>query len=79
MESEVLAQQAAANTKEQFSSSPDFRREMENAAITGMENHQEMVRQMLSDDQIKARIMEMLADLVWTGFQSKDAQNRKQA
>lgn len=71
MESGVLEQQAAANTREQFASSPDFKDAMINAALEGSENHQDMVRQLLEKKEIQSRLIDMLADLVYAGFAAK--------
>ncbi len=68
MESEVLAKQAAANTKEQFATSPDLKRAMKEAAVAGVDNHQEMVNQVLNDERKTDKLLEMLAELVYLRF-----------
>ena len=53
LESEVLAQQANNNTKEQFSNSPDLAQELLGAIMDALEAHNTMSRQAL--DSIKVR------------------------
>ncbi|MEO8655906.1 MAG: hypothetical protein ABI409_17400 [Ramlibacter sp.] len=53
LESEVLAQQANNNTKEQFSNSPDLAQELLGAIMDALEAHSTMSRQAL--DSIKVR------------------------
>ena len=60
LESETLRQQAAANSKQQFSSSPDLGRELTNAIMDAMSAHQEMSRQALGSEGIRARILATL-------------------
>ncbi len=68
LESSVLAQQAAANTKEQFAASPDFKREMIHAAIEGMENHQAMGKQLLQDEGTQRAFAKIIAGFLYEQF-----------
>jgi type I restriction enzyme R subunit len=49
LESETLRQQAANNTKEQFASSPDLIRELQNAIMDALDAHTLMSTQALKD------------------------------
>ena len=60
MESEMLKAQAAANTKEQFSSSPSLRDELTNAIMDAMAAHQSMSTQALGSETVQAGILSAL-------------------
>lgn len=60
LESEVLAKQAASNTKEQFASSPDFPREFMNAVFNSMDAQQELSTQALNSQQVQVGLMQIL-------------------
>lgn len=64
LESDLLRSQAAANTKEQFSNSPNLGDELMNAIMEAMAAHQVMSRQALNSENIRAR---MLATLLGPG------------
>lgn len=74
LESEVLSQQAVANTKEQFSSSPDLVREMINAIIDAEAAHSTMSRQALDSEKIRKRLLEILLGPgnLWEELRKKD-------
>ena len=60
MESQVLRDQAAANTKEQFMNSPSLGDELLNAIMDAMAANQTMSRQALNSEAIRARILSTL-------------------
>ncbi|MEZ6093114.1 MAG: hypothetical protein R3C03_02585 [Pirellulaceae bacterium] len=62
LESEVLIKQAASNTKEQFSNSPDLSKELTNAIISALDAHTEMSTQALNSDATKAQLLRILLD-----------------
>ena len=64
LESDLLRSQAAANTKEQFSNSPNLGDELMNAIMEAMAAHQAMSKQALNSENIRAR---MLATLLGPG------------
>jgi len=68
MENEILSQQAEANTKEQFASSPDFKDAMNNAVIGGLENYNEMAKQVLNNERIREELADILKEMVYRGF-----------
>jgi type I restriction enzyme R subunit len=68
LENPVLAQQAAANQKDQFGASPDFESAMMNAVVAAYENHMAMSEQVLKRDNVKAGLKEILKDLVYEAF-----------
>ena len=57
---DVLAEQAANNSKEQFAASPDLDKSLDSAIIDAMDAHQEMSRQALNSSEVKRRIKEIL-------------------
>lgn len=71
MESEVLAQQAAANQKAQFGDSPDFMNAFEDAVIAAYENHRSMSEQVMGKGHVKKAMAALLLDLVYQGFEDK--------
>ena len=60
LESETLAKQAANNTKEQFSNSPDLKTELVNAIINALDAHNEMSSQALGSKEIQDGLKEIL-------------------
>jgi type I restriction enzyme R subunit len=68
LENPVLAQQAAANKKDQFSASPDFHEAMMTAVVNAYDNHMSMSEQVLKKDNVKAGLKEILKDLVYEAF-----------
>ena len=60
LESEVLKQQAAINTKEQFANSPDLKKELMNAIIGALEAHTAMSTQALDSEAVRSGIKDVL-------------------
>jgi type I restriction enzyme R subunit len=60
LESAVLAQQAANNTKEQFANSPDLRDEIMNAIIDAFAAHTAMSKQALDSERVRAGLKDVL-------------------
>jgi len=54
LESETLVQQAANNTKEQFSNSPDLSNAIVNAIMDALDAHSTMSRQALDSERVRA-------------------------
>jgi Type I restriction modification DNA specificity domain len=68
LENPVLAQQAAANQRDQFSASPDFHEAMMTAVVNAYDNHMSTSEQVLKKDNVKAGLKEILKDLVYEAF-----------
>lgn len=60
LQSDTLAQQAANNTKEQFSNSPDLARAIVDAVIDAMDAHQVMSQQALGSKKVQEGLREVL-------------------
>lgn len=60
LESKTLMQQAANNTKEQFSNSPDLSTELMNAIIDAFAAHSAMSRQALDSERVRDGLREIL-------------------
>ncbi len=60
MESGVLAQQAANNTKEQFANSPDLSRELMNAIMDAFAAHGTMSKQALDSERVRSGLKDIL-------------------
>jgi type I restriction enzyme R subunit len=60
LESEVLRKQAANNTKEQFSNSPDLNNELMNAIMSALEAHTTMSTQALESEKVRNGLREIL-------------------
>ncbi|ABB57095.1 type I restriction endonuclease subunit R [Synechococcus elongatus] len=60
LESPTLRQQAIANSKEQFASSPDFAQELLEAIISALDAHQSMSSQALNSKQVQDGIKNIL-------------------
>jgi type I restriction enzyme R subunit len=72
MENESLAQQAASNSKDQFSQG-DIKDAVVDAVIEHMEVHSSMANQVLNNQQTMEGFMRLMVDLVYEGF----AKNRE--
>lgn len=68
MDNEMLAEQAAANTKEQFGASPDYKNVMLDSVADGLDKYQEMAKQVLNSPRVQDGLSEILLDLVFAGF-----------
>ncbi|CAA6605987.1 Type I site-specific restriction-modification system, R subunit [Rhodospirillaceae bacterium LM-1] len=60
LESEVLAQQAANNTKEQFANSPDLSKELMNAIMDAYSAHTTMSKQALDSEKVRQGLRDIL-------------------
>ena len=60
LESETLRQQAASNTKEQFSNSPDLRKENMNAIMSALDAHTSMSTKALNSELVRDGMLEVL-------------------
>jgi type I restriction enzyme R subunit len=60
LESDVLAQQAANNTKEQFANSPDLATEMMNAIMDAFAAHSTMSKQALDSQRVREGLKDIL-------------------
>ena len=60
LESSTLQQQASANSKEQFGSSPDLDTALKDTIISALDNHQAMSSQALGSESIRTGIKEVL-------------------
>ena len=60
LESEILAQQAANNTKEQFANSPDLAKELMNAIMDALAAHTTMSKQALDSEKVRHGLRDIL-------------------
>lgn len=60
LENEILIQQAANNSKEQFSNSPDLKLALMNAIMGAFEAHTSMSTQALGSEQVREGLKEIL-------------------
>jgi len=60
LQSETLAEQAANNTKEQFSNSPDLAKAIIDAVIDAMDAHQSMSQQALGSRRVQEGLRDVL-------------------
>ena len=60
LESQILVQQAANNTKEQFSNSPDLSSELMNAIIDAFAAHSTMSKQALDSEKVRNGLRDIL-------------------
>lgn len=60
LESDLLAQQAANNSKEQFANSPDLANEILNAVMDALEAHQVMSKQALDSEKVRVGLKDIL-------------------
>lgn len=70
MENESLAQQAASNSKDQFSQG-DIKDAVVDAVIEHMEVNSSMANQVLNNQQTLEGFMRLMVDLVYEGFAKK--------
>lgn len=70
LENEVLAQQAATNSKEQFALG-DFHDVMMDAVIEGLDNYQSMSNQVLNNEPMQNGFPSLLLDLIYQAFQEQ--------
>jgi type I restriction enzyme R subunit len=62
LKSEILAEQAANNTKEQFANSPDLANEILSAIMNALEAHTTMSKQALGSEKIRHGLRDILLD-----------------
>lgn len=67
----TLAQQAAANTKEQFGASPDYKHVMLESVAEGLDKYQDMAKQVLNSSKVQDGLADMLLELVYAEFAKK--------
>jgi type I restriction enzyme R subunit len=60
LESVILVQQAANNTKEQFASSPDLSNELLNAIMDALAAHNTMSKQALESERVRNGLRDIL-------------------
>jgi type I restriction enzyme R subunit len=70
LENETLAEQAANNSPEQFELG-DFKDAFEDAIVEGMDAHNNIAKQMLSDERIFTAMQSMMAAVVYKAFHQK--------
>lgn len=75
LDSEVLAQQAAANTKEQFGASPDYRNVMLESVAEGLDKYQDMAKQVLNSERVQQGLAGLLLELVYAEFAKRRVGN----
>lgn len=68
LEDPVLATQAKANTMEQFSDSPDFKKAVTAAILGAYDSHKAMSEKALRSEEVQSRLGAMLVDMVWQSF-----------
>lgn len=73
LESDVLAQQAVTNSKEQFALG-DFQNVMMDTIIEGLDNYQSMASQVLGNERVQRGFASLLLDLVYQAFQRQREQ-----
>ncbi|MDP1915737.1 MAG: type I restriction endonuclease [Myxococcales bacterium] len=75
MESKVLLEQAANNTKEQFATSPDLDSELLSAVMAALDAHTAMSTQALSSDKLRAGLKDILLNYagLWEALRAKSA------
>jgi type I restriction enzyme R subunit len=76
MENDLLAQQAATNSKEQFALG-DFNDVMMDTVIEGLDNYQSMASQVLGNERVKKGFADLLLDLVYQAFQKQSSRNQE--
>jgi type I restriction enzyme R subunit len=70
LENPVLERQAGANTKEQFSDSPDFKDALTDAIVGAFESHRAMSERAMRSDSVRDGLASLLIDMVWQGFEA---------
>ncbi len=75
LESELLQQQAASNSKEQFANSPDLQSELTNAIINALDAHTAMSTQALNQPGVQSGLKEILLNYagLWEGLRQRAA------
>jgi len=78
MESFTLRQQAAANSKEQFSNSPDLNKALLDAIIEAFDAHQLMSTQVLNSAQVREGIIDILLNHthLWEDLRERGQQHQ---
>ncbi len=64
----MLAQQAAANTKEQFGASPDYKNVMLDSVAEGLDKYTDMAKQVLNSSKVQDGLADMLLEMVYAEF-----------
>ena len=75
LESEKLAEQAANNSEAQFAMG-DFKSIFTDIVVEGMDAHNNIAKQLLSDDRILAAMQAMMAGMVYKAFQQGPARQQ---
>jgi type I restriction enzyme R subunit len=78
LEDTKLEVQAANNSRDQFAMSTDFHASMMDAVITGLENYEDMAKQVLSSERVRRGLANILTDLVYEGFSRRRDQPPQQ-
>ncbi|MCP9791492.1 type I restriction endonuclease subunit R [Vulcanococcus limneticus] len=75
LESELLQQQAASNSKEQFSNSPDLQSELTNAIINALDAHTTMSTQALNQPAVQSGLKDILLNYagLWEALRQRAA------
>ena len=68
MNNETLAKQAAANTKEQFGASPDYKNIMLESVAEGLDKYQDTAKQVLNSNKVQEGLAGLLLELVYAEF-----------
>jgi type I restriction enzyme, R subunit len=71
LENPLLEQQAHHNSKEQFALG-DFKPALMNAVISGLDNYQEMAKQVLSNETAREGFAAVVLELVYNAFQQRE-------
>lgn len=73
LESSILVQQAASNTKEQFANSPDLNHELMNAIMDALSAHGTMSRQALESEKVRHGLRDILLGpaQLWEGLRAR--------
>lgn len=76
MENEMLAEQAAVNTKEQFGSSPRYAALMLDSVADGPDKYQQMAKQVLNSKRVQDGLSEISLDLLFAGFAKQHGEDQ---
>ena len=76
MESEILRQQAASNSKEQFGNSPDLRAEILGAVMGALDAHTAMSTQALNSESVREGLKDILLNHAQLWESLRDSANR---
>jgi type I restriction enzyme R subunit len=73
LESEILVQQAVANSKEQFATSPNLKSELLDAIMSALDAHTTMSTQALNSEKIQAGLLNILLEhaRLWEGLRAR--------